>query len=734
MPWKKVKLSGQSGYWAQVDNDNNPTDFDEKGHIRVYDKPEGQQVALAEQVKPAYITRERDDKFAAQERARQIDEKVKNSGTWKFADAISYAPYAVALPIAAEVAPTFVPGSPFWMNPATRGMLAGTAMSNGVDTAIRLGTHYIGDITNTGTGYNTWEEGVSDLVNKATGWNPHSSWWGQFLAGATNPGWGMNPSRIMNPIGKVGNAIETGINKAMTLYNSPLTGRWTTIGGQQYRLSPAAGANRISVEKTEPFWDTNAYDLIKTTDKGQHLIREKATGKSYIAEIKFKQQAQERGLNTEAASPEQKYEQFLQKEFLPELKKLVEINANDEKIKALFKSYNMSDRLSTEDIKLLRANASYYNIPQRDSYSLIRPVLDKAAKNMKGAKGVNVKINEAVATQKAKTSEGQYDLYLNNDDAQALEEIRRQTQRDYGNQIQFNEFQGGILSSQNIPKAVAVTPIEIPGVGKLPLMERYLHNARERAEQLLPDLVRRGYMYVDPKTKMWVGSYTPKEGNFQPIDPAMFVLSFINNIRNSSNRVPVFREYSRAGTRELVLPIAWHGTPTGDANLLTQYANPTNIKSIFTTVSDGMPGSSNVKTAYQRGGTSIPFLFKRKSYNGRIYQEKSYHPLQGGGNKSTGYILEDGTPIGQLIDHFGGGKGGGTARYVYDVSDQANIPHNSAQPQTEYIFGMGTPEVKSLLNTGDYLPYFNEEGKLIEGVTPFNRRGGKITINNQILC
>jgi hypothetical protein len=29
-----------------------------------------------------------------------------------------------------------------------------------------------------------------------------------------------------------------------------------------------------------------------------------------------------------------------------------------------------------------------------------------------------------------------------------------------------------------------------------------------------------------------------------------------------------------------------------------------------------------------------------------------------------------------------------------------------------------------------YLPYFDEEGKLIEGVTPFNKQGGKITINN----
>jgi len=33
-------------------------------------------------------------------------------------------------------------------------------------------------------------------------------------------------------------------------------------------------------------------------------------------------------------------------------------------------------------------------------------------------------------------------------------------------------------------------------------------------------------------------------------------------------------------------------------------------------------------------------------------------------------------------------------------------------------------------DSGDYLPYFDEEGKLIEGVTPFNKQGGKITINN----
>ena len=33
-------------------------------------------------------------------------------------------------------------------------------------------------------------------------------------------------------------------------------------------------------------------------------------------------------------------------------------------------------------------------------------------------------------------------------------------------------------------------------------------------------------------------------------------------------------------------------------------------------------------------------------------------------------------------------------------------------------------------DTGDYTPYFDEYGRPIEGVTPFNKRGGKITINN----
>ncbi len=38
--WKKVNLSGQSGYWAQFDEDTlEPIDLDENGNVKVYKNP-----------------------------------------------------------------------------------------------------------------------------------------------------------------------------------------------------------------------------------------------------------------------------------------------------------------------------------------------------------------------------------------------------------------------------------------------------------------------------------------------------------------------------------------------------------------------------------------------------------------------------------------------------------------------------------------------------------------------
>ena len=79
--WKQVRLEGQPGYWIQVDDNDSPIDLDEEGNIRVYSSKTDKNPQFGRIKQIGGIQRERDDKFAAQERARQIDEKVnRNQG------------------------------------------------------------------------------------------------------------------------------------------------------------------------------------------------------------------------------------------------------------------------------------------------------------------------------------------------------------------------------------------------------------------------------------------------------------------------------------------------------------------------------------------------------------------------------------------------------------------------------------------------------------------------------
>lgn len=129
---------------------------------------------------------------------------------------------AAGLKVAGTVAASpslAAPGSAFWMNPMTKQIAAGTAASEGVNLA-----------TNVLTPYNTWGEGISDVVNQATGWNPQDSWWGQTMAEATNPGWLVNPSRVMGTVGRVGSAVENGVKAAYD--NGTLWDAYTTFGGR----------------------------------------------------------------------------------------------------------------------------------------------------------------------------------------------------------------------------------------------------------------------------------------------------------------------------------------------------------------------------------------------------------------------------------------------------------------------------------------------------------------------
>ena len=82
-------------------------------------------------------------------------------------------------------------------------MVTGTLAAEGVDLAGKALT-----------GYNTVGEGVGAGVEKLTGWNPNNTWLGPLVTEAFNPGWYLNPSRITDPVGKIGSAIENKAQKA----------------------------------------------------------------------------------------------------------------------------------------------------------------------------------------------------------------------------------------------------------------------------------------------------------------------------------------------------------------------------------------------------------------------------------------------------------------------------------------------------------------------------------------
>lgn len=63
----------------------------------------------------------------------------------------------------------------------------------------------------------------------------------------------------------------------------------------------------------------------------------------------------------------------------------------------------------------------------------------------------------------------------------------------------------------------------------------------------------------------------------------------------------------------------------------------------------------------------------------------------------------------------------GRAREVLDVSDSRNIKGNTGQRQNEYNYGEGTPDVKSLFNTGEFIPNAG-----------FNRKNGGI-LNKRVI-
>lgn len=145
--------------------------------------------------------------------SRRAEEGAKAHAAWKkehpvlntIGTSLGAAPFAVAaIPVvgaAVEVAPAvasaLAPGSAFWMNPITGQVATSTLGGKAVDLA-----------TTTVTPYSSWGKGISDVVNRATGWNPNDSWWGSVLTDMTNPGYLTPYSLVENSTIKAANAIE----------------------------------------------------------------------------------------------------------------------------------------------------------------------------------------------------------------------------------------------------------------------------------------------------------------------------------------------------------------------------------------------------------------------------------------------------------------------------------------------------------------------------------------------
>lgn len=447
------------------------------------------------------------------------------------------------------------------------------------------------------------------------------------------------------------------------------------------------GANGSAVGKVEPFWDTKKFDLVKVTDKGQHLIKEKTTGKSYIAEIKFKKEAQNRGLNTSVSTTEeQKYERFLNDEFLPELKKLIETNADNQKIKTFFSSHNMSDRLSENDIRLLRKHAPYYNIPQRDSYSLVRPIIDKAIKDAKGAKGINKEIEQAQTDAYLRTPEGQLQAIRNrvvdNDTGETIWDIIEKSAKETG-----INWADDTKSNANTMLAGMDAQLKLTKVGghSESFIERYYNNVLEHIlgydskshtfkNGFQKKILDSGDLRINPQTKQWEGKYL--DGQFHPVrNPEEYIkVRYARDVKGADVELPI-----PDGSKH---NYPMHGTKVSTIDYLTRRSSvpgysKTGLGGYWTVRGDKLGQGSGAIEFYKGKGYSVPFF---ESPNLEVKP-----PFKAG----ISYELESKFP-----------NYSSTVMRPLRVKD-ANYPEGRVN---EYIFGPEAPNPKSSWNTLDFEP------------------------------
>ena len=343
----------------------------------------------------------------------------------------------------------------------------------------------------------------------------------------------------------------------------------------------------------------------------------------------------------------------------------------------------------------------------RDDHSLRSELLLKYLNKTKGKKGTNAAIKsvqDRLLTEEQKVKK-EYDSYLKGNAAGNLEDIRLQTEAEYGAPVKWNWYDGGILAEENIPARMAITNINDNG----PIMQQFFTNAEAAHKYYFDYLIKKKLLI--PYKHQWIG--IDEKGHSHLVDPSRYIMNYaLQQIKGNTNRIPYILSQNQhldltGGVGDImVTEIPWHGTNIGDKTFFDTYRFPTGTRSVFASVHDGMPGFANVKSAY---GTAarIPLARKLPEYElGPLDAEGLSHNSNNYGGK------------GELKSQF---DGLGKARLVREVSDVRDIPGNTGQRQNEYNYGEGTPDVKSLFNTGEFIPNAG-----------FNRKNGGI-LNKRVI-
>ena len=324
--------------------------------------------------------------------------------------------------------------------------------------------------------------------------------------------------------------------------------------------------------------------------------------------------------------------------------------------------------------------------------------------------------NNPILTESAKTELGKAKKTykkIKEKYSEEIEDLKNQIEQDYGAPINWNWYDGGILSESNIPAKVAISPIFDPRYGKVvdprSVMQRFYENILNK-----DGIIQRTQKYllnnkiVEPFEGKWVYQPPGRESR-DLVDPTRFTLNWIlENELHSTNRIPFVRELERPG----LTFIPYHSTPIGDKTISQLFIDPSR-RPLFASIDDGSKGFYPLKRAYQRSqyGTSIPVFTKTKSLEGEtLISENGLHSSNNYGD------------VGELMSHFQ--KNGGRPQKVMEVSDARNIKGNTGQRQNEYNYGTGTPDIGFILNTLDL-----EHPARIVGPFQGFKKGGRINKN-----